>query len=198
MTAQNHLVVFAKAPRLGTVKSRLAAGIGQVEAWAFYRRNLEAVLRRLEGRGLWRGWLAITPDEAAVPERWPSGWTVVPQGAGDLGARLDVPMRRLPPGPVVIVGTDIPDIRRGHIDKAFRALGSHDAVFGPAADGGYWLAGLRRRPNVPRLFDGVRWSSRHALADTMANLPAGKTVQLLETLEDVDDADGFSRLIKKA
>ncbi|MBT3358664.1 MAG: glycosyltransferase [Rhodospirillales bacterium] len=181
----NHLVVFAKAPRVGQVKSRLAADIGRIEAWAFYRRTLEAVLRRLQGRGRWRGWLFITPDDAGG---FPSGWTVVPQGSGDLGARMDRPMQSLPPGPVVIVGTDIPDIARDHIDLAFRALGSHDAVFGPATDGGYWLVGLRRRPNTPRLFDNVRWSSRHALADTLANLAGGKSAYLLETLEDVDDA----------
>ena len=190
MSVQKHLVVFAKAPRLGRVKSRLATDIGCIQAWVFYRRTLETVLQRLQGRGRWRGWLFVTPDDASG---FPSGWTVVPQGFGDLGARMDQPMRCLPPGPVVIVGTDVPDIRRSHIDQAFRALGSHDAVFGPATDGGYWLVGLRRRPNVPRVFGGVRWSSRHALADTLANLPRGKTAHLLETLADVDDARDLAR-----
>src|SRR3546814_16124850 len=83
---------------------------------------------------------------------------------------MDRVMRVLPPGPAVIIGTDIPDIRPRHAAAAFRALGRHDAVFGPAADGGYWLVGLRRRPTIPRAFDGVRWSTEHALADTRANL----------------------------
>ncbi|MBL6929261.1 MAG: TIGR04282 family arsenosugar biosynthesis glycosyltransferase [Rhodospirillales bacterium] len=181
----NHLVVFAKAPRLGRVKNRLAADIGRVNAWVFYRRTLDAVLRRLQGNGRWQSWLCVTPDDA---DGFPPGWTVVPQGPGDLGERMDRPLRLLPPGPAVIVGTDVPDISRNHIHRAFEALGPNDAVFGPAADGGYWLVGLRRRPNTPHLFAGVRWSTRHALTDTIANLPNGKSAYFLETLSDVDDA----------
>jgi glycosyltransferase A (GT-A) superfamily protein (DUF2064 family) len=67
-------------------------------------------------------------------------------------------------------------------------------VFGPAADGGYWLVGLRRRPRLPRgLFERVRWSSAHALADTRAGLPKDTSVALLETLEDVDDVSAYAR-----
>jgi len=51
---------------------------------------------------------------------------------------------RLPPGPVIIIGSDIPAIRAGHIAEAFKLIGRGDAVFGNATDGGYWLVGLRR------------------------------------------------------
>jgi len=194
MSPTNHLVVFAKAPRLGRVKSRLARDIGAVAAWAFYRRTLAILLGRLAGGGRWRACLAVTPDAAAAPSAgWPAGWTVLPQGGGDLGARMDRVMRTLPPGPVVIVGTDIPELGRRHVERAFAALGRHDAVFGPAADGGYWLVGLRRRPRVARLFGNVRWSSEHALADTLANLGPGRTAATLEILEDVDDGAVLAR-----
>jgi len=197
MSPHRHLVVFAKAPRLGRVKSRLAGDIGVVAAWVFYRRTLAAVLRRLSGRGRWRGWIAATPDVwAARGAQWPAGWTVIPQGGGDLGERMDRAMRALPPGPVVIVGTDIPGLSRRHVEAAFRALGRHDAVFGPAADGGYWLVGLRRTPAVPRLFVGVRWSSEHALADSLANLGSRHTVARLDVLEDVDDGAALVRWLK--
>ena len=103
-------------------------------------------------------------------------------------------MAVMPPGPVVIIGTDIPDIRTRHIDQAFRALGTHDAVFGPANDGGYWLVGLKRRPALKNIFACVRWSSEHTLADTRANLPAHWRVAELEVLTDVDDGDTYSAL----
>jgi glycosyltransferase A (GT-A) superfamily protein (DUF2064 family) len=96
-------------------------------------------------------------------------------------------MEQMPPGPVVIVGTDIPALRPAHIAKAFSCIGRHDAVFGPARDGGYWLVGLRRRPRVVRAFGGVRWSSAYALADTLANIE-GLRIAYLATLSDVDDA----------
>jgi len=191
-----HLVVFAKTPRLGAVKTRLAADIGTVAATAFYRRTLETVTRRLGGGcRCWRCWLAVTPDKDVGLLLWPAGWTCIGQGPGDLGTRMMRPMAVLPPGPVVIVGTDVPAIRPGHIVCAFAALGRHDAVFGPAEDGGYWLVGLRRRPRVPDIFSGVRWSSRHALADTMANLPEGSSTAMLDTLADVDDGASYARFI---
>lgn len=100
-------------------------------------------------------------------------------------------MQRTAPGPVVIIGTDVPGICTAHIRDAFRLLGRHDAVFGPATDGGYWLVGLRRRPRMPRIFQAVRWSSPHALADTLANL-SDRSVARVATLPDVDTAEDFA------
>ena len=97
------------------------------------------------------------------------------------------------PGPWSSSAPDIPDLRPHHVEGAFRLLGRHDAVFGPAADGGYWLVGLRRGPCLPGLFTGVRWSSQHALADTLANLAPGRTSALLETLDDIDDGAALRR-----
>ena len=122
----------------------------------------------------------------------------VPQGRGDLGARMARPFRHLPPGPVVIVGSDIPEVRRGHIAQAFDALRRADVVFGPARDGGYWLVGLGRRRQVPNLFRDVAWSTGRALADTRANIPPGRAVALLEMLDDVDDAAAWRRWRSRA
>ncbi len=190
---QNHLVVFARAPRLGRVKSRLARDIGPLEALLFYRRNLEDLLRRLAGDPRWRCWIAVPPD--ADVHAWrlgPPAATAIPQGPGDLGARMGRVMRGLPPGPVVIVGADIPDIGADHIAAAFRALGSNKAVFGPAFDGGYWLVGGQRRPRRLEMFENVRWSTSHALADTLANLADGDAA-FLATLEDIDDSQALAR-----
>jgi glycosyltransferase A (GT-A) superfamily protein (DUF2064 family) len=101
--------------------------------------------------------------------------------------------RRLPPGPVLIVGGDIPGLTAGEIAKAFRLLGNADAVLGPAMDGGYWLVGLRRSPKLLAPFAGVRWSSPHALAETVANLD-GKRIDFAALLGDVDTAEDYRRL----
>lgn len=196
MTFERHLVAFVKAPCLGRVKSRLASDIGAVAACRFYRETTRSVLRRLGGRHRrWRLWLAVTPDHPDPwPTVWPRDWERLPQGRGELGVRMARILGRLPPGPVVIIGTDIPQIGVSHLDHAFRALGDHAAVLGPAPDGGYWLIGLRRRPVARRwgLFDGVRWSTPHALADTVASLGDAR-IAMLESLEDVDDGASFRR-----
>ncbi len=188
-----HLVIFLRAPRLGRVKSRLAAGIGDVAALRFYRETSAQVLRRLASDRRWRSELWVTPDrDRGAP--WPVRVPTRGQGQGDLGVRMARVFAALPPGPAVIIGSDIPDITRAHIAEAFRALGRTEAVFGPAADGGYWLVGLRRRPRVPRgLFAQVRWSSPHALADTLAGLPRGMSVARLALLHDIDDAADYAR-----
>jgi uncharacterized protein len=118
---------------------------------------------------------------------------LVPQGSGDLGVRMRRPLVAFPPGPVVIIGSDIPGVTRDHIAAAFRVLGARDFVFGPATDGGYWLVGARRRPLPAALFRNVRWSTSHALADTLAGIARRFSVGYVATLEDVDDAASFRR-----
>lgn len=188
-----HLVIFAREPRLGRVKNRLAAGIGALAALRFYRAMLAGLLQRVGRDRRWRVWLAVTPDRAVTARIWPQGVRVVPQGGGGLGARMARPLRTLPPGPVVIVGSDIPDVDAPRIAAAFRALGRAEFVLGPAADGGYWLVGASRRRRPRGLFAGVRWSSPHALADTLATLPRGAAVGFIDTLNDVDDAGDWER-----
>jgi glycosyltransferase A (GT-A) superfamily protein (DUF2064 family) len=136
----------------------------------------------------------VTPDEAAISARgWPRGPERLPQGGGDLGARMGrVLARSSPDRPVVIVGSDIPDLDRHHVAAAFAALGGVDLVFGPATDGGFWLVGASAPPPAG-LFDGVRWSTAHALADTLAN--AGRRARVLSDhrLEDLDDWESWRR-----
>lgn len=195
MGLTSHLVVMAKHPALGRVKTRLAEGVGAVEAMRFYRHASREVLRRVAHDPRWRTLLALTPDAARHDAGiWPDGMPLIAQGEGDLGRRMGRLMRDLPAGPVVIIGSDIPDIGAAHIALAFRKLGDADAVFGPADDGGYWLVGLKRRPRVPEIFDNVRWSGEHALADTRANAErAGLRVAMLGVLADIDTAEDLKR-----
>jgi hypothetical protein len=189
---ERHLVIFVKAPRVGAVKTRLAQGIGSLASWQFYRRTTNDLLRRLKG-GRWRVWLAVTPDEYAGQKCfWPGDQERLAQGRGDLGQRMARPMHDLPPGPVVIVGSDIPDISRLMIEKAFNDLNKSDVVVGPANDGGYWLIGMRRRPaRAFRLFDNIRWSSEHALTDTLAGLDRKLSVARIDTLNDIDTPSDY-------
>ncbi|MDX1426018.1 MAG: TIGR04282 family arsenosugar biosynthesis glycosyltransferase [Kiloniellales bacterium] len=202
---ERHLVVFLRAPRLGRAKRRLARDVGLVAAWRFHRLSAARLLRRLARPGgavpcgRWRCWLAVTPDReaAALAGRAGAPWRTLPQGPGDLGDRMARVLRRLPPGPVVIVGADIPDLTAAHVARAFRRLGDHGWVIGPAEDGGYWLIGARRRPHLRLPFAGVRWGGPHALADTLAGL-AGARVARLEVLADVDRGADLARVARRA
>ncbi|MBI1869160.1 MAG: DUF2064 domain-containing protein [Methylocystis sp.] len=189
MVLSRHLVIFARLPRLGAGKRRLAADIGPMAALRFQRATLAAVVRELSRDPRWRTYLAVTPARSGP---WPTGLPRIDQGSGDLGRRMARVAKAMPPGPVIIIGSDIPGVRREHVAAGFRALGGCDAVFGPARDGGYWLVGLKRRPRFVDPFRGVRWSSPFALADTMRNL-APLRAALIDTLDDIDDGAALAR-----
>ena len=189
------LVIMAKRPELGRVKTRLAKGIGAVAAPRLYRQTSQTVIRRLSADPRWQTWLSVAPDHAVDDGGLsPMNLPHVVQGQGDIGERMQQIMGAMPRGPVVIIGSDIPEILSDHIAAAFRDLGRTDAVFGPADDGGYWLVGLRRRPRVVGIFKDVRWSGEHALADTVANVVrAGLSYEMGARLSDVDTADDYLR-----
>ena len=192
---RRHLILFVRAPAYGSGKRRLARDIGDLAALGFERLMLARLLRRLRGDRRWRLRIAVAPDRARHRKRlWPHGVPVVAQGAGDLGERMHRALTACPAGPAVLVGTDIPALAQSHIAAAFHLLGRHDVVFGPAADGGFWLVGARRSPRLLSLFGQVRWSSAHALEDALANLPRGLGFGFTAPLEDVDDGEAYRRL----
>lgn len=174
-----------KRPIAGHVKTRLGQDIGMTTAAWWFRHQSQSLLRRLQDPR-WELTLAVAPDREAASKRiWPCTLPRCPQGKGDLGDRMGRLLRR-GQGPTLIIGADIPGITRSHIARAIKALGSHDAVFGPATDGGYWLIGLKRQRAVPPgLFDNTRWSSSFALQDTIATLPDHR-IAFVDTLRDVD------------
>jgi rSAM/selenodomain-associated transferase 1 len=187
------VVIFARAPVLGAAKTRLAAEIGDAAARRFHAETTTAILRRIARDPRWATMLAMTPDRLARRARfWPRRVAHVPQGAGNLGQRMARALARArPDAPVVVVGSDIPALSACHIVRAFAALGSHDLVFGPAEDGGYWLVGTRNPGAVRGIFRGVRWSGPHALSDTRNNVAPHWRVAMLDTLADVDGGASY-------
>lgn len=187
--------IFAKAPRAGQVKTRLAAGIGEEAALRVYRHLLQATVREAQASGEQavicydprdgRPELARLLDIQGAPFRF--------QGDGDLGQRMDRMLTRaLQDGAAaVVIGTDIPALDRDVLSRAFLALEEADVVLGPSLDGGYYLLGLTRP--APELFDGIAWSQPTVLDETRARIGrAGMTLVELEPLLDVDRAEDLT------
>lgn len=189
MTART-LLIYAKPPRMGLAKTRLARGLGHSAAQRIARMGFSRTLRAaIDPR--WQTVLYTAPD-LAVHETlgglWPPALIRRAQGRGDLGDRLARGLDEAPHGRVVFIGADAPDISRALIWQAFRALTQHDAVFGPASDGGFWLFGLHAGLRRQAPFEKVRWSGPNALADVRANLPEGARIAMLAELIDIDEA----------
>ena len=194
MTFHRTVFVFAKAPRIGRAKTRLARSLDSSEALRINRAITSQVLRQVQD-SRWRTVLLVAPDReifACAPGVWPYSLEKRPQGHGDLGARLRRAFLTAPKGAALAIATDAPDVDSSKLWRAFDALRSHDAVFGPADDGGFWVCGFRTGKRAPLPFAPVRWSSPHALADVVKNLgPKAKTAYL-ETLVDIDDAESWA------
>lgn len=192
------VVIFARAPLYGAVKTRLARDIGAAETIRFYRCTLFDLAHRLARDPRFDVVIAVTPDRAAQARGiWPKRMRVTGQGAGDLGRRMMRALTRGGARPAVVIGSDIPGIAANHIVSAFRALGRAPFVLGPARDGGYWLIGARHpsRLRVEAL-DGVRWSSPTTMQETIDRLGSVEVLPLV--LDDVDDGETFRRIATRA
>ena len=178
------LVIMLKEPVAGQVKTRLGRDIGMTASAWWFRHQSADTLRRLQSKR-WETWLAVAPDTALHSRCWPEHVPRMAQGRGDLGARM-ARILRSSKGPVVLIGGDIPGVQQGHIAEAFRQLGRHELVFGPATDGGFWLVG--KRGQLPRgLFENVRWSCPSTLSETLATAGPAR-IGRVAMLSDVDTA----------
>jgi hypothetical protein len=187
--AQAVLGVFAKQPIPGQVKTRLAGETSPEWAASVAEAFLRDTLARLAGIPA-RHVLAYAPANAGAYFAPLAGETfsLIPQAPGDLGQRMAAffqAQQAAGARAAVLVGTDSPTLPLEWIARAFADLhGRADIVLGPATDGGYYLIGIGRR--LPPIFEGVRWSSSHVLAETMARLPGDWRLELLPPWYDVD------------
>jgi rSAM/selenodomain-associated transferase 1 len=187
------LLIFAKSPRMGLAKTRLARGTSRSTARRIARLGFAHTLQAATDPR-WQTRLYAAPDNdlyECFGGLWPVGLQRHSQGRGDLGERLARGLSEAPLGPVVFIGSDAPDVSKALVWRAFRALSRADCVIGPASDGGFWLLGLHRRIRANHPFDNVRWSSAETLSDVEVNLPAGARIARLPELVDLDEAEDW-------
>lgn len=194
------VIVFAKAPQPGAVKTRLVPALGAEGAAALHAKLAKHALDTVRAASLKPVELHCAPDVDDPFFRYCQGHYGValePQVAGDLGARMQAAFATAlaAHARVLMIGTDCPALTARHLRQAENALreGS-DAVFVPCEDGGYALIGLTRVD--PKLFAGIAWSSASVMAETRARIKAlGWSWRELETLWDVDRPEDYQRLM---
>lgn len=189
------IVVYAKAPRLGQVKTRLARDLGDVRTLVLYRGLLGRLVRKLRRDPrlaltvfvgpphLERGVRRLLPPVSTSKQRYRD------LGEGMIAAAREVGSRR---NTAFVIGTDIPDIEPHHLVRAHAMLRSHDVVFGPSGDGGYWLIGLTASAMRTLDLSVVRWSGPHTLSDSTAGARAMR-IAYADTLDDIDEIEDYRR-----
>jgi rSAM/selenodomain-associated transferase 1 len=192
------LHLLARAPKPGCVKTRLIPALGEEGASDLQRLLVERTLvLPAVGFGERFLWLADGPDEPLQAVAAANGWTVMDQPVGDLGERMCriATLGLAESDAVVLIGNDCPALDGAYLTAACLALSAHDAVLGPAEDGGYVLLGLRRVD--PLLFDDLPWGSERVLSMTCERLQQlGWAHQLLPVLWDVDRPEDLPRLAR--
>jgi hypothetical protein len=185
-----HVLVMAKAPVAGRVKTRLCPPCSPAEAAALAEAALADTLDAVAACGAQRRVVALDGE----PGPWlPPGFVVVPQCAGGFDERLAAAWDAAG-GPGVQIGMDTPQATAALLDDALATLGEHSAALGLAADGGWWAIALRR-PD-PRVFAGIPMSTRRTGSEQLARLRAfNHDVGLLPTLVDLDVAADLPAVI---
>jgi rSAM/selenodomain-associated transferase 1 len=200
--AAQRLLVFARLPELGKVKTRLAATLGDERALAVYRAMLLDLLQSignssedLEIEIMW------APTEAASASSLSAAfgsYALAMQTGALLGDRLAMAFSERfffhRTDKIIAIGVDDPRLSRETIDHAFALLDSCEWVLGPASDGGYYLIGCRAAAFDTEIFQGIEWGTSTVLSTTLGKIRAlGSTLAMLPVRSDIDTADDLAR-----
>ena len=196
------LIIFAKAPLPGQVKTRLCPPLAPDEAATLHGTMVLDTLERSRNLLGFDRFLACSPSQQhpffqAVGAR--QGVRLLDQAHGDLGCRIHRAMSSVFDSGyrhVVVVGTDLPAVHADVFRQALKGLGTHDVVLGPSVDGGYYLIGLNRP--APDLFADIPWSTDQVLTDTQEKAQSlHQSVQLLTQQRDLDTLADLRFFIKE-
>src|SRR5690242_13860928 len=196
------LLVFARLPELGKVKTRLAASVGDERALAIYEAMLRDLLQSIgtsneqtEIEVMW----PPTPDANGEQLRKAFGnHAKAVQTGATLGDRLSMAFSERfffhRTEKIIVIGVDDPLLPRELIDHAFALLDSCEYVVGPAQDGGYYLFGCRAMSFEPEVFQGIEWGTSKVLAETVRHIfDTQRTCALLPERWDIDTAEDLER-----
>ena len=196
------LVLFAKVPALGKVKTRLAASLGEADALRVYEACLKDSLSLLhhwantQNEGVAKRARVYLAEPESAPHELLQNLEVYYQEGQDLGERMqqccDAEFE-MGASKVVIIGADSPTLPSHMLKQAFSALAWHDVVLGPAFDGGYWLLGAREK--TPAIFSGIQWSTDSVMTQTLVNVQREQCdTALLPFWYDIDDIEDIRRV----
>ncbi|MES2832915.1 MAG: TIGR04282 family arsenosugar biosynthesis glycosyltransferase [Pseudomonadota bacterium] len=190
MSQRCAIIIFAKAPMAGLAKTRLIPALGADGAAALAERMLDWTLAAATAADIGPVILCCTPTTghpafASAVEQY--GVILGEQGEGDLGARMNraLTLALQNHSAALVIGTDCPTLDADHLRRAASMLRTTPAVFIPATDGGYVLAGLS--VPMPTLFEAIAWSTDRVMAQTRERLTSIKVVAAeLSPMQDID------------
>lgn len=196
------IILMAKAPEPGRVKTRLTTRLTPAQAAAVHAACIRATTERLADLDADRVVVCFDPPDSLDGIRQDVDGRIarfVPQTKGDLGTRMAQAVEDVAAaGPVLIVGCDSPDLPDEFLRRAVESLNDVDVVLGPTDDGGYWCVGLGPGVDARKLFAGVPWSSGRERDATVANAGSmNRRVKLADPYFDLDHPADLDALVDR-
>ncbi len=198
--SHDRLIVFGRYPVPGRTKTRLIPALGPTGAADLQRRLTENILETVRRFAMPREIeveICFEGDSKQKMRQWlGSGEILSRQVSGNLGERMQAAFLdafQTGANRVVLIGTDIPQVRTDHLEQAFDALAKNDLVIGPSTDGGYWLIGTNRPVD---LFKGIQWSTDAVFGQTLALAKEqGLRAKALSPLKDIDTVEDLKQVL---
>ncbi len=197
------VIVFGRYPEIGKVKTRLAKEIGEEPALKFYKFSAEntfAECKKIKSENiLLYLFFSEVKDKASVAKWTGNDFTYFSQSGSNLGERmynafLEIFSKGIKKA--VIIGTDIPEINSEIIKQSCELLNYTDSVIGPAADGGYYLLGMKNPHKF--LFENINWSTGSVFSETKFRIMKNKlSFFVLKELGDIDTKEDYIRWSEK-
>lgn len=201
VTAEARLLAFVKFPAPLNVKTRLAKKLGPEMAAALYRCFISDILAVAARTGYPARIFVHPPEDCDAFSRWLGrGMTFHPQKGNDLGERMSAAFQEtfLTSSRAILIGSDCPDLPPALLHEAFEALKTHQAVIGPAEDGGYYLIGFSSEGFTEAPFKGLEWGGRGVFEATISILrKEGVSVCVLPPWNDVDEYEDLKALYRR-
>ncbi len=203
MPDKSAILLFIKAPVRGEVKSRLAAVVGDETALELYKNFILDIIGSVKKTGYPFRACYYPPDAGAEVSSWLAGqYHIMPQQGRDLGERMENAfIRCFSEGfeRAILIGSDLPDLTPAVLQEAMGSLAGNDVVIGPASDGGYYLIGFHKHTLMPRVFQGIPWSTETVFQKTMAILKnSALSVHQAPKWNDVDTMEDLRALCKRS
>ena len=183
---QNNVFIMTKIPYLKVCKKRLAYDIGAINSRRFITNNIEYYRKLLSHQKKYKINYYLTPREKFRTFSFTIFNNIIGQNGNCLGDKI-WHLKKINKGPLILFGSDIPDIKISYIKNLFNILKYKDVVIGPTFDGGFWAIGFSNKRNISYPFKDIRWSSSHTLEDLIKNLSnLNIDYKISQKLRDID------------